>query len=164
MTYEAGIKNKVFLVHGYPPEDMESVNETMQFLDEVGQWVERVSLFRFVPLPGTYVYNNPDQFGLRGTDKCADWDGDWGKYHIHHNHHHWWGTDEQFEELTASYWRLREYVESRWPSRFTLDEMPDDKWQTQRDALERTLEYHSGAYQTVNLPSLSTVNVGNIRQ
>jgi len=151
LTHEAGIKSKVFLVHGYPGEDMDSVNETIALLDEVGHWIERVSLFRFVPLPGTYVYNHPEQFQLHGTDKCTGWDGDWGKYHIHHNHHHWWGSPKQFSKLTESYWYLRRYVESRWPSRFSLEQMPDDQWQIQRAALDRSLEYHQGNYEVVNL-------------
>jgi radical SAM superfamily enzyme YgiQ (UPF0313 family) len=151
LTYEVGIKNKVFLVHGYPGEDMASVHETIDLLEEVRPWVERVSLFRFVPLPGTFVYNHPEQFLLRGTDRCAGWDGDWGKYHIHHNHHHWWGTDEHFALLDASYRTLRSYVESRWPSRFGLEEMPPDQWQVQRTQLERTLEYHQGGYGVVEL-------------
>lgn len=130
-TSEAGIKSKVFLVHGYPGEDAASTDETMRFLDEIGTHVHRVSLFRFVPLPGTYVYNNAVELGIRGTPHSPSWDGDWGKFHIHHNHHHWWGTPEDFESLTREYERLREYVEDRWPSRFAREELPGDRWAEQ---------------------------------
>jgi anaerobic magnesium-protoporphyrin IX monomethyl ester cyclase len=130
-AYKAGIKNKVFLVHGFPGEDRESTEETMKLLDTVGGWIHRVSLFRFVPLPGTFVYNNPQMFGVHGIDTDPSWDGDWGKYHIHHNNHHWWGTESDFQEQTASYRLLRDYVESRWPSRFSPKELPPDKWESQ---------------------------------
>jgi radical SAM superfamily enzyme YgiQ (UPF0313 family) len=130
-TANAGIKNKVFLVHGYPGEDDSSTDETIRLLERVGDWIERVSLFRFVPLPGTYVYNNAIEMGIRGTPHSADWDGDWGKFHIHHNHQHWWGDAARFTALTASYERLRDYVESQWPSRFSREELPVDKWQEQ---------------------------------
>src|SRR6185312_14818360 len=130
-AYEAGIKNKVFLVHGYPGEDQESTEETMRLLDEVGQWIERVSLFRFVPLPGTYAYNHARELGIHGTDQDPGWDGDWGKYHIHHNHHNWWGTPRDFENLTRRFWDLAAYVESRWPSRFLATDLPPDRWQQQ---------------------------------
>jgi anaerobic magnesium-protoporphyrin IX monomethyl ester cyclase len=130
-AHAAGIKNKVFLVHGYPGEDDQSTDETMRLLDDVGHHIERVSLFRFVPLPGTYVYNHAVEFGIHGTPNTADWDGDWGKFHIHHNHHHWWGDDYDFTRLTDSYWRLREYVETRWPSKFSLQDLPPDRWEEQ---------------------------------
>jgi anaerobic magnesium-protoporphyrin IX monomethyl ester cyclase len=139
-TYNHGIKNKVFLVHGYPGEDTESTEETMRFLDDVGDRIERVSLFRFVPLPGTFVYNNPDMFQLRGLPMQPDWDGNWGKFHIHHNHHHWWGSARDFERLTEDFWRLWEYVEERWPSRIPLAELPPDQWQEQSARMARRVQ------------------------
>jgi hypothetical protein len=120
-------------VHGYPGEDAMSTEETMRLLDEVGQWIDRVSLFRFVPLPGTYVYNHSRELGVRGTDRDPDWDGNWGKYHIHHNHHHWWGSEDDFASLTRAFWRLDAHVESRWPSRFAHDQLPPDRWMEQSE-------------------------------
>lgn len=154
-TYEAGIKNKVFLVHGYPGENMDSVGETIALLEEIGDWIERVSLFRFVPLPGTYVYKNGQKFGLRGMDSSDEWDGNWGKYHIHHNHYHWWGSAAEFKELTRSYWELHEYVESRWPSKLPLHQLPEDNWEEHSLKLKRTRAYKDGRYQTIELPSTS---------
>ncbi len=114
-TRELGIKVKVFLVHGFPGEDMESTKETLDLLEELSPYIDRTSLFRFVPLPGTYVFNNPQEFNLRGTNHSEDWDGNWAKYHIHHNNFHWWGSDEQFQTLNRSYEMIRSYVEDRWP-------------------------------------------------
>lgn len=144
-SHAAGIKNKVFLVHGYPGEDEESTLETMRLLDVVGPWIERVSLFRFVPLPGTYVYNNAAALGIRGTPQTEKWDGDWGKFHIHHNHHHWWGTEDQFQKLTNAYYQLRDYVEERWPSRFSQNELPPDRWLEQSKRLARPSTWVSNA-------------------
>ena len=157
LTYQAGIMNKVFLVHGYPGENMDSVGETISLLEEIGDWIERVSLFRFVPLPGTYVYKNAQEFGLRGTDSSDNWDGNWGKYHIHHNHYHWWGSTAEFDELTRSYWELRAYVESRWPSKVPLDELPDDNWEERSLKLTRTRAYKDGQFQTIALPTTSEI-------
>lgn len=154
-SHEAGIKNKVFLVHGYPGENMETTRETIQLLEEVGEWIERTSLFRFVPLPGTYVYNNAKMFDVRGTSDDPAWDGDWGKYHIHHNHHHWWGSEKDFELLTEAYDELHRYVESRWPSRFSLAELPPDQWEEQSTTFARTYQQLSGwkpqSKQVINL-------------
>ena len=76
--------------------------------------IERVSLFRFVPLPGTFVYDNAEKYNLRNTDKDENWNGDWSRYHIHHNHLHWWGTEEEFGIMNKAYHKLEKYVHSTW--------------------------------------------------
>lgn len=138
-SHDAGIKNKVFLVHGFPGEDMASTEETMRLLDELTPYIERTSLFRFVPLPGTYVYNNAAKYGIRGTDADPAWDGDWAKYHIHHNHHHWWGTEQNFAELTDAFWKLWAFVEERWPSKIPLQDLPPDQWLQQSKAFAKSI-------------------------
>ena len=80
--------------------------------------IERASLFRFVPLPGTYVYNNAKLYNLRNTDQDDNWDGNWSKYHIHHNNEHWWGSESDFKIMTAGYEKIRQYVDHRWTENF----------------------------------------------
>ncbi|MGK5533561.1 B12-binding domain-containing radical SAM protein [Streptomyces sp. URMC 129] len=116
----SGINVKLFLIHGFPGEDRHTTRETMDLLAELAPHIDRVSLFRFVPLPGTYVYDHPEEFGLRGTSGQPGWDGDWSKYHIHHNHRHWWGTDEQFSHVQAGYAELAAMVDELWPDRHQL--------------------------------------------
>lgn len=65
-TVEAGIEAKVFIIHGFPGEDTHTTNDTINLLSELGSDLSRVSLFRFVPLPGTQVYNDPNVYGIRG--------------------------------------------------------------------------------------------------
>jgi anaerobic magnesium-protoporphyrin IX monomethyl ester cyclase len=114
MTVDAGIAAKVFIIHGFPGENAETTDETISLLRELGDSVSRVSLFRFVPLPGTEVYDNAAQYDVRGTHLQSDWDGDWEKFHIHHNDRRWWGTDLQWAEMDESYYRLRDFVESNY--------------------------------------------------
>src|SRR6185312_3016206 len=85
-----GIHPKVFIIHGFPGENMATTRETMELLSALKSEISRVSLFRFVPLPGTTVYANAEAYGVRGTHLQPDWDGDWSKFHIHHNERHWW--------------------------------------------------------------------------
>ena len=110
MTHSIGIKVKVFLIHGYPGENMESTNETINLLKRMESMIERVSLFRFTPLPGSYVYQNYKKTGLHvsGTED------DWNKSHIHHNHYHWWGTKKDFVELTKSFNKLDKFISNIW--------------------------------------------------
>ncbi|WP_462189176.1 MULTISPECIES: B12-binding domain-containing radical SAM protein [unclassified Frankia] len=113
-TADAGIEGKAFIIHGFPGENAETTAETMSLLAELGSSLSRVSLFRFVPLPGTQVYADPDRYALHGTHTQPDWDRDWSKFHIHHNNRHWWGTAEQWQETEDSYQRLRHFVEDHW--------------------------------------------------
>lgn len=119
LARQAGIRVKLFLIHGYPGENLTTTAATLALLSELAEHIERVSLFRFVPLPGTYVYDHPDEFDLHGTDREPDWDGDWSRYHIHHNQHHWWGSTDDFTEVQRGYEQLREFVDAVWPERFT---------------------------------------------
>ena len=107
---------KLFIIHGYPGENFETTQETIALLRRLAPMVERVSVFRFVPLPGTYVYKNPQEFGLHGTDQDPNWDGDWSAYHIHHNNRQWWGTERDFDEVNRSYLELMRCVTDYWPS------------------------------------------------
>ena len=113
-TVDAGIAAKVFVIHGYPGEDWRTTEETISLLAELRPLLARVSLFRFVPLPGTQVYDQAAAYGLRGTHLQADWDGDWAKFHIHHNNRHWWGTAQQWAQTQQSYDLLRNFVEENW--------------------------------------------------
>lgn len=55
---------------------------------------------------------------LHGTDRDPGWDGDWSRYHIHHNHLHWWGSDQDFSLVQRGYEELRGRVDRLWPERF----------------------------------------------
>jgi radical SAM superfamily enzyme YgiQ (UPF0313 family) len=93
-TIDEGIEAKVFIIHGFPGENSETTDDTIKLLRELGSAISCVSLFRFVPLPGTQVYDQANSYSVRGTHLQPDWDGDWSKFHIHHNERHWWGTNE----------------------------------------------------------------------
>jgi anaerobic magnesium-protoporphyrin IX monomethyl ester cyclase len=110
ITNSIGIKVKIFLIHGYPGENMETTNETIKLLKKMLPMIERVSLFRFAPLPGSFVYKNYEQNGLLISNS----DKDWHKSHIHHNHYRWWGTKKDFEILTKSYKKLDNFVSENW--------------------------------------------------
>jgi hypothetical protein len=68
-----------------------------------------------IPLPGTDVYERWQHYNVHGTHYAPDWDGNWAKFHIHHNHHHWWGDNAAFAQLQTAYQELAGYVSQRWP-------------------------------------------------
>lgn len=116
-AYSVGIGVKIFLVHGFPGENRQTTGETIHLLEKMGDMVQRVSLFRFVPLPGSHVYRNRKRYGLHIDDAQGYALMDWTRFHIHHNDYHWWGTLDDFEVMNESYQRLECLVRSRWPSR-----------------------------------------------
>jgi radical SAM superfamily enzyme YgiQ (UPF0313 family) len=111
---DAGIAAKAFIIHGFPGENEQTTDETISLLTELAPDIARVSLFRFVPLPGTQVYERPEEHGIRGTHLQPGWDGDWSAFHIHHNDRRWWGTDAEWAQVELSYGRLRDFVEETW--------------------------------------------------
>lgn len=113
-TADAGIAAKAFIIHGFPGENQQTTDDTISLLAELAPCLARVSLFRFVPLPGTQVYASPDTYGITGTHLQPGWDGDWSAFHIHHNTRRWWGTDAQWGQVESSYLRLRDYIEATW--------------------------------------------------
>lgn len=117
LAYSLGVKIKIFLIHGFPGENAETTMDTINFLKEIGHKINRVSLFRFVPLPGSFVFNHPDAYKLTFNPKELT-TIDWSSFHIHHNHNHWWGTVDDFKVMTEAYYKLEKYINNRWPSKF----------------------------------------------
>lgn len=112
-----GMNVKAFVIHGYPGENRATTAETIQLLGELNSSIDRVSIFRFVPLPGTHVYQNADLYQIHGTDSQPGWAGEWERYHIHHNDHHWWGDENDFRELNQAYRTLTDFVATKWIDR-----------------------------------------------
>lgn len=106
------LKIKAFMIHGFPGENMRTTVDSISLLEKVKEHIDRVSLFRFVPLPGSYVFRNPDEFYLHLNGN------DWDRYHIYNNDNHWWGTSEDFLEMSKGYNLIRQYIEDVWPGTF----------------------------------------------
>lgn len=65
MCNEYGILVKAFLIHGFPGENEETTDQTISFLKKNKTYINRVTLFRWTPIPGSYVYNHADDYGLQ---------------------------------------------------------------------------------------------------
>lgn len=110
LASSAGIGIKIFLVHGFPGENLITTRETISLLRDIGPAIERISLFRFVPLPGSYVYKNAHIFSLNIDATPRDWE----KFHIYENNHHWWGSKDDFRELETAYAELEAFISDNW--------------------------------------------------
>ncbi len=110
LSYSVGIKVKIFLIHGFPGEDLASTKDTISLLKEIAPMVERVSLFRFAPLPGSYVFREAKSFDLHIPEHIHDW----SKFHIYNNNHHWWGSVDDFKRMESAYKELEKFIADNW--------------------------------------------------
>lgn len=107
LTYDAGINIKAFLLHGFPGENIESTKETITLLEQLKDKIKRISLFRFVPLPGSHVYKHFEDFKLVLP---ANFD----EIFIYNNEKLWWGNEEDKRELSDSYLLLETFIKQNW--------------------------------------------------
>lgn len=107
LTHKVGIKVKAFILHGFPGENLESTQETIQLLETLKDKIDRISLFRFVPLPGSPVYSNCEKYNLKISSNFED-------IYIYNNERKWWGTIQEQEELEKAYKLLENFVRNNW--------------------------------------------------
>jgi len=94
---EFGIKVKICLILGLPGEKKNIAQKTIEFLGKVQP--DYVSVSGFCPLPGSTIYNNPDNYCIKYIDK------DWNK----HSHLLYRFSDEEevglpFEYKENTFW------------------------------------------------------------
>jgi len=94
-----GLSIKLYLMHGFPGENMQTTNETIDFLERNKHKVSRIALYRFSPLPGSGIFNSHK---IRKRN--------WGDYTIYSNDLHWFGSDEEYEIVNSSYVKLNNYI------------------------------------------------------
>lgn len=66
-SHDAGIRNIVFMMFGFPGEDENSFMDTMEFLRNNRKNIDIVSASVFGLQKGSYVYDHQDEFGVFGV-------------------------------------------------------------------------------------------------
>lgn len=107
ITHKVGIKVKAFILHGFPGENLESTQETIHLLESLKDKIDRISLFRFVPLPGSPAYVNYKKYNLKISNNFED-------IYIYNNERKWWGTIQDQEELEMAYKLLESFIRENW--------------------------------------------------
>ena len=74
LTQKSGMEAKAYFMVNFPGETEESVQETLQFAKRArpDKWL----LSAFAPLPGSYVFNHPEKFGITHMSE------NWGDYYL----------------------------------------------------------------------------------
>ncbi len=63
-SHDAGIKNIVYMMFGFPTETKEEFKETIDFLSRNSEYIDLVSTSVFGLQKGTEVFSNPSKFGI----------------------------------------------------------------------------------------------------
>lgn len=99
--HENGIPVKLYIMHGYPGENIGTSMQTVQYLNSLRQYIHRISLYRFVPLPGSPVFAEGKLNKL-----------DWTDYTIYDNNNHWWGNEQDFKNMNIGYAMVEKCVKA----------------------------------------------------
>lgn len=108
-SYNIGVK--AFIITGLPGEDETTNEETKNFLREMGNdKINRISLLRFVPLPGSHIYNNPKYYGIKKDVKNIDYHC----YKLYNGETDWWENKSDFEKRNKIYEDLAAFMKTIW--------------------------------------------------
>ncbi|WP_066501625.1 B12-binding domain-containing radical SAM protein [Abyssisolibacter fermentans] len=101
-----GLKAKLFMIHGFPGENWTTTKETIGFLERNKNYIDRVSLFSWTPLPGSYVYNNSKKYGLDSKKLTYD------NAVIYSENFDWFECEEENIIIKESFTVLKQYIAS----------------------------------------------------
>lgn len=110
-THQKSIYVKCFIVSGFPFENEQTNNETLNFLRELRPYIDSVSLLRFTPLPGSKIFNNPEEYGLDKEKLVIE---NFKNTHLYHSNFNWWKDYTTYKNSNLYYEKLKVYIESVW--------------------------------------------------
>ena len=105
LCYKNKINAKLFIMHGFPGENENTTSETIDFLNQNKQKIDRISLFRWTPLPGSYVYENAQKYELKKEKLTFE------NAIIYSKDNNWFQDNEYNKMLDQEYRRLEAFIE-----------------------------------------------------
>lgn len=105
-VHNLGINTKVFLIYGYPNETSDDIIETIDFIERMKEYIDRVSLFSFVPLPGSPIWN---EYYAMETKLEAEFFDD---FYLYDNDKNWFSIkrDDDYQENLFKLQKLIEEI------------------------------------------------------
>jgi radical SAM superfamily enzyme YgiQ (UPF0313 family) len=64
---DSGLIVRVYLIVGFPGETWDTVNETIEFVQETKP--DEFVVYPLIPYPGTPLYHNPEEYGIMNIEK-----------------------------------------------------------------------------------------------
>lgn len=112
-TKEYGIKVKLFIITGLPFENNTTHNETKRFLEKMHseKLVDRVSLLRYSPLAGSYIYAQPEQFGVKRNVLTSR---NFRRVRLYQNSFDWWADKSRYKDCERWYKEMKKFIDEQW--------------------------------------------------
>lgn len=112
-TKEYGINVKLFIITGLPFEDDITHEETKAFLERMysAGFVDRISLLRYTPLAGSYIYSQPNAFGVKKSMLVSK---NFNKVSLYRKSHDWWLDKDRYKNCERWYRDMKKFIDDRW--------------------------------------------------
>ena len=113
-TKKHGIGVKLFIITGLPGETDKIHNETKKFLNKLKteKLVDRVSLLRYTPLAGSYIYDHPNKYGINNNKLNIE---NFEKVSLYRNSYDWWTDKKRIDDCNRWYDDLSSFIDNGWP-------------------------------------------------
>lgn len=112
-TKSKGIMVKVFIITGLPGETDDTHNETKAFLERMynEELIDRVSLLRYTPLAGSYIFNNPHKYKINNRAlQIKNFD----KMRLYRKSYDWWTERGRWEKCNEWYEDMSTFINDKW--------------------------------------------------
>ena len=73
--------------------------------------INRISLLRFVPLPGSHIFENPKHYGIKKNIKETI---DYSCYKLYDGETNWWEKEEDFVKRNEIYEHIKMFMLGIW--------------------------------------------------
>lgn len=110
-TKKYGIGVKLFIITGLPFETDATHQETKDFLIKMKSCIDRVSLLRYTPLAGSYIYDQPEKFGIRKSTLTT---ANFEKTRLYRNSYDWWQEKQRYKNCERWYNDMKKFIEENW--------------------------------------------------
>jgi radical SAM superfamily enzyme YgiQ (UPF0313 family) len=113
-THEKGITVKVFIISGLPGETEKTHNATKALLSELNtRYIRSVSLLKFVPLPGSHIWNNPEKFGIKSNSLNRSGED---AFQLYRSSTDWWIDNDRYKLYEKFHTEMQNHILSIWDS------------------------------------------------
>jgi anaerobic magnesium-protoporphyrin IX monomethyl ester cyclase len=107
------ISVKVFIISCLPFETENTNKETKDFLSKMGKEnIRDVSLLRFVPLPGSYIYINSSDFGI--DQRAIITESNVKNFQLYHSNTNFWLDKTTFRLYNKIYGDIKNHISNIW--------------------------------------------------
>lgn len=113
LTKNNGIGVKIFIITGLPGETDITHNETINFLQEMKPYIDRISLLRYTPLAGSYIYDNPGDFGINEKVLTIE---NFDKMRLYRRSTNWWIERRRYDDCNKWYKEMEDFIKQNWPA------------------------------------------------